>query len=304
MFTSLIVPAILALAASAAAQSSDGDLNILNYALTLEHLEATFYAQGLSNFSAYDFETAGFSKDVRTAFSRIAADEATHVAALISIVNASYPNQAVPACRYTFPVTTVADFVTVASALENTGVSAYDGALQGITSNDYKTAAATIATVEGRHAAYLNYLIKKPITIGPFDTPLGVRPVVSIAANFITSCPYTLPVTPFPALTATLQSSIPPTLQLSSKELTSANSGSLVCNFVYGLASSTTVITTKHGEYCCELPADAVGVYDTVVLFLTKGSGRVTLVDDANVVAGPALVATAKVNVRRLRRHF
>ena len=42
------------------APSPANDLNILNYALTLEYLEATFYTQGLARFSSADFMQANF----------------------------------------------------------------------------------------------------------------------------------------------------------------------------------------------------------------------------------------------------
>lgn len=55
------------------------DEEILNYALTLEHLEAAFYRQGLENFTRGDFENAGYSLDVYSQVETIAKQEETHV---------------------------------------------------------------------------------------------------------------------------------------------------------------------------------------------------------------------------------
>ena len=46
----------------------------------------------------------------------------------------------------------------MAEFLENTGVSAYDGAIAYIKAAKLQTAGATIATVEARHASYLNLI--------------------------------------------------------------------------------------------------------------------------------------------------
>jgi len=50
------------------------------------------------------------------------------------------------------------DLLSVAAVLENTGVSAYDGAISRIDDADLLTTGARIATVEARHASYLNLL--------------------------------------------------------------------------------------------------------------------------------------------------
>jgi hypothetical protein len=58
------------------------DTTVLNYALTLEHLENAFYSGGLSKFDAASFEQAGFPDWVHGRISQIAEHEASHVAFL------------------------------------------------------------------------------------------------------------------------------------------------------------------------------------------------------------------------------
>jgi hypothetical protein len=85
------------------------------------------------------------------------------------------------------------DFATTAQALENTGVGAYLGATPAIDSASILAAAASIATVEARHAGYLNVFLRDPITANSsdddsnsnFDVPLTVADVVAAAGGFI-----------------------------------------------------------------------------------------------------------------------
>jgi hypothetical protein len=52
--------------------------DILNYALTLEHLEATFYEEGLKNYTQQDFISAGLMDPFYDNLKIIASDEQTH----------------------------------------------------------------------------------------------------------------------------------------------------------------------------------------------------------------------------------
>lgn len=187
------------------------DVRVLNYALTLEHLEATFYTEGLQKFSRGDITGssvfAGLGGSIRSKaydyLQLIRDHEQTHVQALTAVIT-SLGGSPVPACTYNFDTTaftSVGQFLKVAQALENTGVMAYDGAihlLNGTTSgsypNDLLTVGATIATVEARHAAYLNLINGDVPFPSAFDTPKLPSEICAIAGQFIVSCPYDLSV--------------------------------------------------------------------------------------------------------------
>jgi len=166
------------------------DVEILNYALTLEYLEATFYTQGLKKFDRGDFEkyfksNKAYRKQgikeldggaVYEEFVRIREHEQTHVKTLKAVLG----NKAVPKSTYNFnksAFSSVGEFVSVAEFLENTGVSAYDGAIAYIKAAKLQTAGATIATVEARHAAYLNLVNGDEPFPEPFDEPVAPRKI-------------------------------------------------------------------------------------------------------------------------------
>lgn len=87
-----------------------------------------------------------------------------------------------------------------AGALEVTGTGAYVGAIADVNNNVVKTAAAAIATIEGRHSAALNIINKQFGIPNAFETPLGINSVLTLASPFISSCSFKLPGTPNPPL--------------------------------------------------------------------------------------------------------
>ena len=76
--------------------------------------------------------------------------------------------------------------LATAAALENTGVSAYDGAGQYIENLELLTAAGSIVAVEARHAAYINLITGELPFPAAFETTLTQDEVLEIAGPFIT----------------------------------------------------------------------------------------------------------------------
>lgn len=184
------------------AQTLNSDTDILNFALRLENLEATFYQQGLAKFAG-GFGSAGFAGTltpgqltaVTTNLQQILAQEKTHVMQITQMITAAGGTAVGPDCYgfspYGTDLTTLKtpdSFIAAAMTLENTGVSAYDGAINLIQSASLRTAAATIATVEARHAAYLNILNGQSPFPAAFDPTLGPADVLTAASKYITSC--------------------------------------------------------------------------------------------------------------------
>ena len=187
------------------------DVDILNYALTLEHLEYAFYRDGLEKFDEQDFRSSNlFSGSgnllrptVYENFRRIREHEDIHVKKLKSVIE-SLGGTPVPEATYNFRTTaftSVEKFVSVAQLLENTGVTAYDGAIAHIEAAGLLTAGATIATVEARHASYLNLLNGTPPFPSAFDTPMAPQEICrTVDEAFITQAP--TPYGPYPSLEA------------------------------------------------------------------------------------------------------
>ncbi|WP_219418934.1 ferritin-like domain-containing protein [Pseudonocardia nigra] len=161
------------------AQGSASDLEILNYALTLEYLEAEFYTQGIDGdlLSGRELELISPIRD----------HEQAHVSAITETVQAMGGTPAeMP--MFMFPDGTFTDrtmFLTAASMFEELGVDAYHGQVANIQSADVLGAAAAIAGVESRHAAILADLTGGNPFPAPFEDNKTMAEVLELAGQFI-----------------------------------------------------------------------------------------------------------------------
>lgn len=165
--------ALLGLMADGAQAQSSRDVEILNYALTLEYLEAAFYAEAV--------RMGGFSGELR-AFARVVAGhEATHVKALKSVLGSA----AVRRPKFDFRGTTESAkaFKATAQVLEDTGVAAYKGQAPRIRSDAVLKAALAIHSVEARHAAWIRDIRGQDPAPAAFDKALSMNQVLARVAS-------------------------------------------------------------------------------------------------------------------------
>jgi Ferritin-like domain len=177
------MPGPVSIRSLVAAQELTSDVDVLNYALTLEHLEYAFYRDGIGLFS---FGNDSRGQSIDTNLAAIRDHEGAHVETLASVI-ADLGGTPVEEATYDFG-DAYADpmaFLMTAAALENTGVSAYDGAGQFMTDPELLTAAGSIVAVEARHASYLNLINGELPFPAAFETPLTMDEVLEIAGPFI-----------------------------------------------------------------------------------------------------------------------
>jgi hypothetical protein len=181
---SALAPDALAAASNGRPSSSfgKGDIGILNYALTLEYLEAAFYNGATAANLPLSSQGSAFLKVVTR-------DENAHVAFLKEHLGSKAAKE--PTFDFKGANTNAEMFMQTAEVLENTGVHAYSGQALNIKAAAYVKAAVSILTIEARHASVIG-LLNEPAgneiaPNGPFDTPYTAAKVLAAvkATGFI-----------------------------------------------------------------------------------------------------------------------
>ncbi|KLO13125.1 hypothetical protein SCHPADRAFT_828488 [Schizopora paradoxa] len=258
---------------------------VLQFALTLEHLESTFYNQGLEQFDADAFEQAGFPDWVRGRFVQIAQHEATHVTTLENALG----NNSFPACNYSFPVTDPVSFATLGMTLEGVGASAYLGSAGNLVSEPaVLQVAGSILPMEARHNGWISASVMKQAPwSSSFETALDPNQVFTLASTFITSCPSTTPQLPFTTFPSLTFEGTPTPGQVSTLDFNvtsssnSSTNGTLSVAFLVGRNQTFVPLSANNSV---TIPAELQGMVYAVV---TNSDTNAT---DATTVAGPAIL--------------
>jgi rubrerythrin len=162
------------------AQSSSGDIDILNYALTLEYLEAAFY-EGAAKTPGLSSEVAGYVKT-------FGAEEQEHVDALTTTIkDMGGKPVAAPKVDFGDAFTSADKLIPLAITFEDTGVSAYNGAAPMIESKDLLATAGGIVQVEARHAATIRFAAGEDPAPNAFDPTLTMDEVLKAVQPFVKS---------------------------------------------------------------------------------------------------------------------
>lgn len=156
-----------------ASGSSQHDINVLNYALGLEYLQASFYTEA---------ERLGALHGALAQQARIVGGhERAHVAAFRHVLGKS----AIPSPTFNFQGVTQdpGAFRSTAVAFEDLAVEAYKYELPHLQSPAYLAAAVAIHSVEARHAAWIRRLAGFLPAATPFDQPLAPDKVDALVAS-------------------------------------------------------------------------------------------------------------------------
>jgi Ferritin-like domain len=157
---------------------SEGDIEILNFALTLEYLETAFYEAAVKE--------ADLSSDVAALAKQFGEQEAEHVAGLTQAIEdlGGKPVKA-PAVDFGDAFSSEDAFLQTGITFEDLGVSAYNGAGPMISSKELLAVAGQIVQIEGRHAAAVRNAAGEPAAPDAFDPTMTVDEVTKAVQPFL-----------------------------------------------------------------------------------------------------------------------
>lgn len=149
------------LAARAIADLKD-DLELLEYLLTMEYVQSGLYRDAIKEIA--------LSEDVNRLASELRDQEVEHVDALRATIQEAggNPPDRLP-LDFGSALASEASFLKLANTLEDTAASAYNGAAPRLESREFMAVFASIAQVEGRHAALVRLVREKPPAPLAFD---------------------------------------------------------------------------------------------------------------------------------------
>jgi len=157
-------------------QFGKGDLGIANYALTLEYLEADFYAK-VANSGMLKGKLLDTAR-------RFGNEEQAHVDALIALIKKAGGKPAT-APKTNFPLDDEKSILKLAATVENLGARAYLGQAGAIHDKEILAAALSIHSVEARHAAVLNLATGAKPAKGPFSQGVSADEVLKAVKPFL-----------------------------------------------------------------------------------------------------------------------
>ena len=163
-----------------AGQAAKDDLEIVQYALTLEHLETDFYNAVIDAGVITDRALAETAKMIRD-------HEQQHVEALTNTIQQLGGKPERPKTNFDSVLEGGPKMVlNTAAEVENLGAAAYLGQAGRIKSQEILAAALAIHSVEGRHAAALNSVVGKTIVPdGAFAKPASMDEVLPKVKPFL-----------------------------------------------------------------------------------------------------------------------
>ena len=172
------------------------DVDVLNFALALEHLEAAYYNEFLDEYSESDIERSDAigrkfaDPQLRFAtFQEIRSvrdHEEAHVEALAQTITDLGGTPVEPA-EYEFPYSNLEEFVKFSARVEAVGTSAYAGAAPLISNPDLIPPALSIHSVEARHTSYFKALLPASSMPNAFDMARNMDQVLGIVTPLIVS---------------------------------------------------------------------------------------------------------------------
>lgn len=175
-------------------EGASGDIEILNFARTLEFLEARFYREGLNTIGRDALRCSDPLRTIGGPVQNRAFDdlrviqehEEMHAQVLGDTVE-SLGGEPVTEPEFDFGSATQdpVEFLATAALLETTGVSAYAGAAPEIENPELIPPALSIHSVEARHTSFLNVLNGEISFPNAFDEALSMDEVLKRANQFI-----------------------------------------------------------------------------------------------------------------------